>query len=149
MSKRAGQCAVSPTGKTGDAAYKKIVAENEERVNHKAAFLSARDAEYAAWREKNGVVDTRTESVDAETGATTITECRGMVCGGAMSRDLGKMYNVAQIAARTKSQRRNLREPLRSKVWRGRDTRRTSQAVLDAISTKWGEQARNIQEASK
>ena len=129
-----------PTGKTGDSAYKSIVAENEERVNHKAAFLAARDAEYAAWKEKNGVVDVRTETTDAETGVTVVRECRGMVCGGAMSRDFGKMYNIAPIAKMTKWQKRRLRDPRRSKGWHERDTRRkVSQSVLDAITEKWGE----------
>ena len=103
-----------PTGKTGDKAYKSIVAENEERVNRKAAFLSARDAEYAAWKEKNGVTDVRTETTDAETGMTTVTERRGMVCGGAMSIDLGKMYNIAQASEPTRWQQRRLRDHQRS-----------------------------------
>ncbi len=139
MSCAKGETERPPTGKTGDSTYKKIVAENEERVNRKAAFLAARDAEYAEWKAKNGVVDTRMETVDAETGVTVVRECRGMVCGGAMSFDYGKMYNVVRVPGRTKEQQRNLREALRSKAWHGNYTRRTSRVVLDAISGKWGE----------
>ena len=140
MSCRTGESTRYPTGKTGDVFYKGLLAENEERVNHKAAFLAARDAEYAAWKEQNGVVDVRTETTDAETGVTVVRECRGMVCGGAMSIDLGKMYNVAPTFGRTRGQQRNLRDPRRSKGWHERDTRRkVSQSVLDAIMEKWGE----------
>ena len=97
-----------------DPNLQKFKREGEERVNRKAAFLSARDAEYAAWKEKNGVSDVRTETTDAETGMTTVTERRGMVCGGAMSIDLGKMYNVAPIANMTQWQKRRLRDHQRS-----------------------------------
>lgn len=114
MSCRTGESPRYPTGKTGDAFYKGLLAENEERVNRKAAFLAARDAEYAAWKEQNGVVDVRAETTDAETGMTTVTESRGMVCGGAMSIDLGKMYNIAQASEPTRWQQRRLRDHQRS-----------------------------------
>ena len=140
MSCTKGESPRYPTGKTGDMYYKGLLAENEERVNHKAAFLAARDAEYAAWKDKNGVVDERTETVDPETGVTMVRECRGMVCGGAMSRDFGKMYNTMTIPSRTRGQQRNLRDPRRSKGWHRSDTRRkVSQVVLDVITEKWGE----------
>ena len=97
-----------------DPNLQKFKREDEERVNRKAAFLSARDAEYAAWKERNGVADVRTETTDAETGMTTVTERRGMVCGGAMSIDLSKMYNIAQASEPTRWQQRRLRVRQRS-----------------------------------
>lgn len=84
MAKRAGQCAVNPTGKTNDAAYKKVVAENEERVNRKAAFLSLRDAAFASWEAKNGRDERVVEVTDAE-GRTFRVKTRGTVCGARSS----------------------------------------------------------------
>ena len=60
-----------------DPNLQKFKREDEERVNHKAAFLAKRDRAYRDWCAANGVAD-RVVRVDEDTGVKTVV--RGSVC---------------------------------------------------------------------